>query len=469
MKMKLNQSKLKLILLCALSVSALNVFAASRDITENTTETGASYDDSDTTTQAALNVATSAVTYTGTNITLSATNNGAVDNVVGRGAYIDNGAVLSLTGGSITTIGSFGMAVHVVNTSSGTVNNVNIQTGGYQAYGTWVVNSTLALTGGSISTTGSNGYGIVLVTSSGTVNNVNVQTTGVRGDGMKVATSSNLVLAGADISTSGSNGYGMWFETNSSGTVSNANIQTTGDRSHGVYVTNTSALTLTDSDISTGGNSAYGIFATGSSTVTVNLNGNTLSSTGASDSHSILASSATIALTGSNGSVITGNVWSQGGYSRVEITLTDAGTEMHGNLRQTNVTSVLNLSIGAGVLFEGSGELDNLTLASGALLGYAGDVLQVTGEITIGDDITIDFSSLTETGDYLVFNWSGATITGGTISEDQFNIAGEGIEGTFSVENNQLTFNATAVPEPSTWFLIGAGLGALALIRRRSS
>ncbi|MDR1144696.1 MAG: PEP-CTERM sorting domain-containing protein [Verrucomicrobiales bacterium] len=35
--------------------------------------------------------------------------------------------------------------------------------------------------------------------------------------------------------------------------------------------------------------------------------------------------------------------------------------------------------------------------------------------------------------------------------------------------NNQLTFNATAVPEPSTWFLIGAGLGALALIRRRSS
>ncbi|MDR1146024.1 MAG: PEP-CTERM sorting domain-containing protein, partial [Verrucomicrobiales bacterium] len=463
MKLKLNQSKLKLILLCALSASALNVFADNKVVTSSTTESNQSYNDSDPTLEA-LNVATSAVTYTGTNIILSTTNNGAADNVVGRGAYIDNGAVLSLTGGSITTIGSFGMAVHLVNTSSGTVNNVNIQTGGYQAYGTWVVNSTLALTGGSISTTGSNGYGIVLVTSSGTVNNVNVQTTGARGDGMKVATSSNLALAGGDISTTGSRGYGMWFETNSSGTVSNVNIQTTGDYSHGAYVTNTSALTLTDSDISTSGNSAYGIFATGSSTVTVNLNGNTLSSTGASDSHSILASSATVALTGSNGSVITGNVWSQGGYSRVEITLSGAGTELHGNLRQTNVTSVINLSIGAGVLLEGSGELDSLTLESGAIIGYAGDVLRVTGEITIGDGITIDFSSLTETGDYLVFDWSGAT-GGDSINVDQFSVTDPGIEGTFSVANNQLTFNATAVPEPSTWFLIGAGLGALALIR----
>jgi hypothetical protein len=39
--------------------------------------------------------------------------------------------------------------------------------------------------------------------------------------------------------------------------------------------------------------------------------------------------------------------------------------------------------------------------------------------------------------------------------------------GTFTVENNQLTFNATAIPEPSTWFLLGTGLGILLLTAHR--
>ncbi|MDR1146274.1 MAG: PEP-CTERM sorting domain-containing protein, partial [Verrucomicrobiales bacterium] len=144
------------------------------------------------------------------------------------------------------------------------------------------------------------------------------------------------------------------------------------------------------------------------------------------------------------------------------------GTKLVGNVSRA-ADSEINLTLGAGALFHGAGTLDNLTLESDAIIGYAGNVLLVTDSISIGDGITIDFSSLTKTGDYQVLDWSGAS-GGDSINASQFSVAADaGVEGTFSVANNQLTFNASAVPEPSTWFLIGAGLGALALIRRRSS
>ncbi|MDR1146023.1 MAG: PEP-CTERM sorting domain-containing protein, partial [Verrucomicrobiales bacterium] len=513
MKMKLNQSKLKLILLCALSVSALNVFADNKIITSSTIETGASYNDSDPN-LAALNVTTNGVTYSGTNITLSATNNSDDLNAIGNGAYIDN-AILSLTGGSITTSGSYGYAVSLLNASSGTLNNVTVQTTGVRGYGVfagidsiltmnggsittyatdargairldassatvndvnitthgasqaagiYMLHSALTLTGGTIYTTGTTGVGVqVGETSSATVNDVNIQTEGQNSYGFNVITSSTLTLDSGTISTTGTAGHGLASSGTSTSTLSNVNIQTQGERAHGVSMGSSSTLTLTDSDIRVTGSASHGLFVSGTGTITADLNGNTLSSTG-TNGYSIFAGDfGTVTVTGSNGSVITGVVRSQTSGT-VAITLNGAGTEMHGNFSQNGADSVITLTIGADALFEGGGSLDNLTMQDGAILGFTNTLL-VADTISIGDNITIDFSSLTETGDYQVLNWTGAIITGGSISEDQFNIAGEGIEGTFSVANNQLTFNATAVPEPSTWFLIGAGLGALALIR----
>ncbi|MDR1305914.1 MAG: PEP-CTERM sorting domain-containing protein [Verrucomicrobiales bacterium] len=455
--MKLKPIKL-ILTLSVLSAAALNVFADNLyiDGTAYPAESNKSYGDTDT--ESALNVIGAGGSYSGTNITLSATNNSLETSSFGKGAYINN-AILSLTGGNITTSGSRAHGILLYNASSGTLDNVNIVTEELGGRGVYTgSNSTLLLTGGTIHTKGNYGYGIFFtIASSGTLNNVNIKTEGNYGYGVFTENSTSLLIGGT-IHTGGIYGYGIFIEgIGSSGTVSNVTIETTGAEGYGVLLNNGSTILLTDSDINATHSASNTLRIINSSTATVNLNHNTLIG-------KIYANlSSVISLDAANGTVLTGDVIANNN-STVAVTLTDAGTKLTGNFIQ-DATSEITFTLGDGALFRGAGTLDNLNLQDGAILGFTNTLL-VTDTISIGDNITIDFSNLTGTGDYTVLDWSGAT-GGESISDDQFTIAGDGVEGTFNVDNGKLVFNATAVPEPSTWFLIGLGLGALALIRRR--
>ncbi|MDR1144757.1 MAG: right-handed parallel beta-helix repeat-containing protein [Verrucomicrobiales bacterium] len=567
-----------LTLLCALSVSALNVFAQNLIVTSDTTVSGTHYENNGNDYAALTN--TGSWTFTGSDVTLTAA--GGYYSLGGRGAYFTGGGKLNLTDSAISADGNY--AMYFSNSSAATLDNVNIISDG--DYGIYMAGSgTLKMTGGTISNRSDNAvsldglsvatldnanisgrlgisaYASALTVTGGTINgtntglslndgttkldDVNIISDGgygiytsaatltviggtISGDSYGIYThGSNITLDDVNIISVGEAGihasgtlkmtggtisgayYGIEINNGGTATVNNVNITTsngihmednkstltmtdsainadrlginlsgstavtlnnttvtvTSASGYGVNLYNSSTLTLTDSAISATGSNARGLYVSyneKSSTHTVNLNHSTL----AGGIYNIEASgdvSLGLIITASDGSTITGDVISTQN-AVVQITLTDAGTALRGNLIQ-DPNGAITLTIGADALLEGGGTVSNLIMDTGAILGYT-DELTVTTSITIGDGIIIDFSGLTATGDYTVLDWSGAT-GGESISDDQFTIAGDGVEGTFNVDNGKLVFNATAVPEPSTWFLIGLGLGTLALIRRR--
>ncbi|MDR1303842.1 MAG: PEP-CTERM sorting domain-containing protein [Verrucomicrobiales bacterium] len=343
--------------------------------------------------------------YAGTNITLNASQT--------YGANIQDYATVSLTNSFINVTKSYTYALSLYDHVHATVNNVNIMmttiTSGWMGRGVLAQeDSTLIMAGGTIHN--EKGVGITLDGSSGTVNGVNI----VGGAGIEVFSLSTLTLAGSDILAE---------------------------------------------------NNAFNIEE---SSATVNLDGNTV--TGNIEVIGGYETVTTLTLTGSNGSVITGDVVCYNGSAVTEITLTGADTALHGNLSLNYYDydgGTITLTLSAGALLDGGGSVSNLTLNDGAILGYT-DGLTVTTSITLSGGITIDFSNITvqDGEDYLILDYTTAS---GSVNAENFTASGldDSLQGSFSVVNNQLTFNATAVPEPTTWFLLGAGVGLLALLRRR--
>jgi hypothetical protein len=395
----------------------------------------------------------------------------------GWGVYAD-GCTLALTDSEINTIGSGAYGIQLWVGGNFTGSNVAIETKGYAACGIFAASSTLSLTGGTITTGSTYAYGIYMSSdASGTVSNVAIETKGSHG--VFAEYSSTLTLADSAITTGSNNAHGIYFTGTSNATVRNVDIKTKGSSAHGLYATTSSTLTLTDSDISATGANSNALYLLDRSTGTASLNHNTLTG------HILASNTSTLHLTGSNGTLITGNLTGTLG-STLNLTLTGSDTRLIGTAAH-DTTSAINLNIENGTqLDQLNGNITTLTLqngavlssddgtlllngaiitvnttllalADGAILTYNNETpLSLTGNLAIGNGILVDFSNLTETGLCTVLDWSNATITGGDITADQFNIAGTEVEGTFTVSGKTLTF--TAIPEPSTWFLLGLGI-----------
>ncbi|MDR1305595.1 MAG: PEP-CTERM sorting domain-containing protein [Verrucomicrobiales bacterium] len=207
------------------------------------------------------------------------------------------------------------------------------------------------------------------------------------------------------------------------------------------------------------------------STLTITDNGSVHSRDGAN------FGAGTVSISGNGRLDIDGELSVGGGWNNL-VTLS-------GTVRADQVTLHDSIKAGSGgVVYEaGSFYADSSyfytggqTLRAGARIElngmdliYTGEALLLEGavdDLIFTEDFWVDFSQVTlaDGQGYVIIDWTGLVAQNVQL-DATFDAAGD-VEGTFSVAGGQLVFNATAVPEPATWFLSGAGLGILLLTMR---
>jgi outer membrane autotransporter protein len=220
------------------------------------------------------------------------------------GAFVADGALLTMTGGAITTGGQLGVGAYAYGSANGVpssliLNNVGIHTtslAGYtygsSTYGSYGVSASLGgraeVTGGAIETEGTLGVGLRVSESGSTLlaNGTTVLTHGYNGSGVSAANGGAANLTALDIETSGENAVGLLsYGTGSMLSATDTSIATTGLYGHGTYAYNKSQMVLNGGTISTSGEQAFGVVAQSGSTVTIGRDaagvGTTVSTSGA--------------------------------------------------------------------------------------------------------------------------------------------------------------------------------------------
>lgn len=171
----------------------------------------------------------------------------------------NNGAHVTMTGGSVATAGIYSHGVTSYNNSVVTLKDVTILTLGNNSDGLSAsFNGSINTTGGSITTTGDYANGIYSgdVDSPIDLNSVTISTSGEWSYGL--FSRGNIVMSDSSIQTSGNYSDGVRNSSNILLQLSNVNISTKGDNALGLF-TNSGDIHLVNSKVTTSGDHGYGI------------------------------------------------------------------------------------------------------------------------------------------------------------------------------------------------------------------
>lgn len=402
-----------------------------------------------TTTLGGLHSNNGANTYSG-NITLSSASRIAAANTAGSSLTISGNIALganalSLLAGSTAAFAGGDIALTGDISGTGSVNKSD-------ATGTLTLSGNNSYSGNTNISSGmvAIGSASALGNGAGTVafNGGNGLTAGIRSTDGTARTISNA------FSISGGNATNTYVFGATSGGTGNLTFTSTGTTSLGTVVRTFQVNNRTQFNGAFSG-AGGGIAKTGSGTLIL---GGTNTYTGATN-----VNAGTLLINGSlaAGSAVTvASGASLGGGGIINGAVTVNGSLTPGN-------SVGTLTVANDVTWNGSAgqdwkfELGPVSGTSDLLLltGAGNDFLKGSGS-----DFRFDFLNTGVVGTFTLVDW--ASLTNFDALDFSYTGLASGLIGTFAINGSQLEF--TVVPEPSTYALLGLGLGALWILRRRA-
>jgi len=399
---------------------------------------------------------------------------------INDGAYGIAGSAASTftvtnSGATVSTIGSYTLgsglnnagAVFNYQQSGGSLSGSNLGVGLGVTSGV-IGNANMTVSGGSVTLTGKLSVGTqssgksangTLSVSAGTVSAANALFLGTNEDAT-VATSSTVNISGGTVNanlTFGDNGTARTFTAGSTATV---------NLTGGAWNLNLVSLNGTQANLAR----------------TVNLGGGTL---GAKGGNVTIGTSNAVAfvLTGTNGNVtikasdtdnttarnftFNDNISGVGGITKTgggTLALNGTNNTFTGGLivNAGSVTTNATSSFGAGSVTVGGG---SITLGNFSSISDTG-----TLSVAVGTTVALNFGTTgTETVFSLYNSTSDVWVTPGTYTAAQLNslfFGGNTVFTSTNAANNLVT--VTAVPEPTTWSLIGIFLLGLTVVRVRN-
>ncbi|WP_269934176.1 autotransporter outer membrane beta-barrel domain-containing protein [Serratia liquefaciens] len=197
-----------------------------------------------------------------------------------KGAMAQSAATITLNGGSIKTAGVMSNGLHAFGAGSSVkASDVDIATGGKEAYGAAAYQGgKTVVSGGSIKTTGEKSRGVHVsdANSSIEIADASIETTSQDSYGVAAYQSGKLIINGGHIKTANLNSHGIAAtDTGSSAEVANTAIEIIGNKAVGAAALDNAKVTIRDSSIKTAGEEGVGVLAKDNSASIETFNVNT--------------------------------------------------------------------------------------------------------------------------------------------------------------------------------------------------